>query len=221
MQPTPYFVFTNFERFRGEIFDKRLPYVDLGVGHAVRQLGCFRHPTRGKDLDMCKITLSTKFDLTEREWEDVLIHEMIHFYLWYYDNADPTAHGPNFLRMMQEINLRHGRNITVKHQTDPTRSEIVGSGSYFICLLIHHDEALSIAVCSKSFIFDFEKKISIVSTVKAHKWYWSADNWFSRFPKIRSPKSYKITVEEFKEHFARATECEIVNGTRFRPISRR
>ena len=57
--------------------------------------------------------ISLDFDLPQEEWEDVVIHEMIHLHIAHHDIKDSSSHGPKFRAMMADINRRHGRRICV------------------------------------------------------------------------------------------------------------
>lgn len=41
-------------------------------------------------------------------------HEMIHAYLWITESPEEEHHGPEFYRIMQNINTLAGTNITVR-----------------------------------------------------------------------------------------------------------
>jgi len=50
--------------------------------------------------------ISTVIDLPEREVEDTILHEMIHYYILSNQMQDTSAHGEIFMRMMKDINVR-------------------------------------------------------------------------------------------------------------------
>lgn len=49
------------------------------------------------------IRLSTKYKATENQWEDTLIHEMIHLYTYKDGYAPKQAHGPEFRKICDRI----------------------------------------------------------------------------------------------------------------------
>lgn len=62
------------------------------------------------------LRFSSAFDLQEEEWEDTIIHELIHYYLAFFDMNDKTSHGENFKRMMKDINARFGRHVSISYK---------------------------------------------------------------------------------------------------------
>ena len=62
------------------------------------------------------LRFSSVFDLQEEEWEDTIIHELIHYYLAFFDMNDKTSHGENFKRMMKDINARFGRHVSISYK---------------------------------------------------------------------------------------------------------
>ena len=47
---------------------------------------------------------------------DTIIHELIHYYLAFFDMNDKTSHGENFKRMMKDINARFGRHVRISYK---------------------------------------------------------------------------------------------------------
>ncbi len=62
------------------------------------------------------LRFSSAFDLQEEEWEDTIIHELIHYYLAFFDMNDKTSHGENFKRMMKDINACFGRHVSISYK---------------------------------------------------------------------------------------------------------
>ena len=59
--------------------------------------------------------------MDERLLEDTIIHEMIHYHILSNQLQDTSAHGKLFRKMMDDINARFGRNVTISHK--PTEEE--------------------------------------------------------------------------------------------------
>ena len=72
---------------------------------------------RRQKLDHFTIKVTKYYDLPEREYQNVLLHEMIHYYIAYQRIKDTSAHGQVFRAMMNELNSRHGWNIKVRVDT--------------------------------------------------------------------------------------------------------
>ena len=81
--------------------------------------------------------------------EDTIIHEMIHYYIGYNRLEDASAHGPLFLSIMNEINRKFGRNLTVSHKsTKEQREQLQDKRSHYhvIAVVNFHDGRTGIKV---------------------------------------------------------------------------
>ena len=120
MQITLNFITSRFEEYNHLMFGGVLPPLPIKLGRARTRLGslCYSYK-RGwlglgkKEIYNLHMRFSTYYDLSQEMWEDIIIHEMIHYYLITTKQQDRTPHGPNFRRMMREINQKFGRNIRV------------------------------------------------------------------------------------------------------------
>jgi len=122
------FVSDRFDRFNTLCFDGALPPIPIVLGRSRSSLGQIRYKRvprlfRKTVLTDFKLIISTKFDLPEEELEDVILHEMIHYYIGWKGLQDTSTHGKVFRGMMEEINTRFGRHITVTHHLTPEQRE--------------------------------------------------------------------------------------------------
>ena len=132
----------TFDWANREIFGGRLPEVELRLGSAGRVFGMFRHPRADAkgDFSRCSITLSTRFDVSEEEVTDTLIHEMIHLFIYAEGIADDGPHGRWFRHHMMKINREHGRHITVSGRcTDKMLESDSRRKHRFFCLSRHRN----------------------------------------------------------------------------------
>ena len=126
MLPTLPFLQQKFDELNTLIFAGRLPHVPLLLGNANSYLGqCLSTKERrqgGKVVHTnFRLRFSQRHDLTPQEWEDVLIHEMIHLCIGVNTWQDRSPHGPLFRRMMDDINQRFGRHVAISHRQMPTQ----------------------------------------------------------------------------------------------------
>ncbi|MDE6246836.1 MAG: SprT-like domain-containing protein [Muribaculaceae bacterium] len=63
---------------------------------------------------------NTRYDLKTEEWEDIILHEMIHYCIAYNQINDSSPHGKIFRKMMKAINQRFNRNITIRYRQNLT-----------------------------------------------------------------------------------------------------
>ena len=114
MEITEKLVREKFEFFNRQIFGGKLPMPRIGLSRARTFLGACTFKTRrgllGKKTRYdFAIRISTMFDMSETEFEDTLIHEMIHYYIGVNQIEDTSAHGQKFRSMMADINSRFCR----------------------------------------------------------------------------------------------------------------
>lgn len=121
MIPTIPYIEAKFDEFNKLIFGSELPRIPIVLGSATRVVGAFSCKVRRnfwgkKEYFDLKLRFSKKFDLPENELEDVIIHEMIHYYIHFKNLKDKSAHGPLFKNLMNQINKTFGRKISIRHK---------------------------------------------------------------------------------------------------------
>lgn len=122
MKPTIDYVQQRFERFNREIFGGKLPPVEIVLSNAKSFSGQCAFKTKrtllgGLKFYDFKLKFSTRIDFDEDELDDIIVHEMIHYYIGYFQLKDTSSHGKIFRRFMDEINRKHGRHVAVTHHT--------------------------------------------------------------------------------------------------------
>lgn len=224
MVPDLIFVKQSFAHFNTLIFGSELPEPKFALTKA--------RSFRGKLVYRCKnvfgrkkcfdfeMRISVLFNLEKEEWEDVVIHEMIHYYIAFKHLNDASSHGPLFRKIMNHINDRHQRNITVSTKsTDAQRADNHVRGHY-LCLAKFNDGRLGVAPVAKTRLFDLWNALGRIDGVVATKWVGAIDPWFNRFPRVMKPKLYISTVEEVLPHLKGAVTLER-DGFVIKAVSRR
>lgn len=112
------------------MFNGVLPAVPMKLSKARGFLGlCVSLKHRNWRLQMVhsgfELRFSTAFNLPTNVWEDVVIHELIHYFIAYKGLRDTSAHGKLFRKMMTEINAKYHRNVTISHK----RSSLPGDSA--------------------------------------------------------------------------------------------
>lgn len=223
MKPSRTFAKEAFGRFNALIFGSDLPVPTFRLTHARTFRGklCYTHTTRfGKRIcSDFEMRLSLDFDLAAEEWEDVVIHEMIHLHIAYKGIRDSSSHGPVFRKMMAEINRNHGRRIVVSTRSTPQQlDEDKRVRGHYICLTKFSDGRLGVAPVAKSRIFDlwdaFRKWPEIVNV----SWIGTVDPWFNRFPRVMKTKAYITTAEELLPHLRGALRLQR-DGSEIRAVN--
>ena len=104
-----------FDKYNELCFDGKLPMPRIRIGHAKNYLGQLRYKVK-KDKDGKRtyydfsLNFSKLYEMDQQKLEDVVIHEMIHYYIHYHQIQDTSAHGAVFRKMMNDINTRFQRN---------------------------------------------------------------------------------------------------------------
>lgn len=115
------YIEAKFDEFNKLIFGGELPRIPIALGSATRVVGAFSCKVRRnfwgkKEYSDLKLRFSKKFDLPENELEDVIIHEMIHYYIHFKNLKDKSAHGPLFKNLMNQINKNFSRKISIRYR---------------------------------------------------------------------------------------------------------
>lgn len=200
-----------FARFNELCFGNSLPEVPVVLTSATSFLGrlCYRKErrlwgsVRNRDF---QIRLSSEFDLGEREWEDVIIHEMIHLHIASNSLKDTSSHGRIFHSMMDRINAEYGRSITVSHRSTPgTESpRLARERVHCVCVSTFPDGRKGVTVCSPAMAERIDRGLPEAYVLSSRKWYITGDKFFNRFPHSRLPRIYRISCEDLAEHLSDA-----------------
>lgn len=122
MSPTIPYIIERLAHFNVELFNGKLPPIRVKLSRATTYLGQFsckkRRAIVGRDkyYDYC-LRVSTAYDYEPDVLDDVLIHELIHYYIAYFHYKDTSSHGIVFRQIMNDINARHGRHLTISHKS--------------------------------------------------------------------------------------------------------
>ena len=106
-----------FGEFNRNYFEGKLPQPRLALSRSRRQLGSMRFKRRMRmgrvETYDHAIHVSILFEQGENEFKNVLLHEMIHYYIAYNNIQDTGPHGEVFRKMMNWLNSEHGWNMKV------------------------------------------------------------------------------------------------------------
>ena len=179
MRPSLQFIHERFDFFNKLVFDGRLPQIRIRISSSVRTYGSLRHPRMFRSAPKASdftLSVSNRLDLDRTVIEDTLIHEMIHLYILYFRIEDTSAHGPEFRRMMNEINSLHGRNITVSRRVESAEratDRVVRPRLVIVSELAGGESAVT--VCSPRSAAGFAEILQSNSRIRKWHIYLSAD----------------------------------------------
>ena len=204
------FLEKKFEEFNQQMFAGKLPKPQFELRHVKTYLGLCVYDRRrtlsGKiQASNFRLRFNVRYDLTEQEQEDTLIHEMIHYYILSNQLTDSSAHGKIFRGMQQDINTRFGRKIAISHR--PAKGEVeydTQTRVHYVCVSKFSDGRTGVTTVARTRIFVLWDKIRSFPDVVQSKWYVSDDPFFNRFPRSITVKIYCVSESELEPVLAKA-----------------
>ena len=117
MVANPNNMLLTFDTCNMKYFEGKLLFPQFDLLHSFKTCGFF-HCNTGGWLDNSiydpVISMTDYYDFTERQFEDIMCHEMIHYYLAYFGIDRNCRHGREFKKMAEKLNKAFGLCITVK-----------------------------------------------------------------------------------------------------------
>ena len=99
-----------FRDYNKAYFDNILPVPNFKIRHSVNTLGYFSYMY--DEYDSETIEISDFYAYTPNQLRDLMVHEMIHYYLFYTGEDMNLDHGKAFLRKARQLNKTYGLHIT-------------------------------------------------------------------------------------------------------------
>ena len=204
------FLKRNFDRFNKEIFKDQLPPITLAICNTRGKMGYFLTETL-KDrrtgissVQSLSIRLSSCFDLPEEEWEDVLIHEMMHYYIYTKNLKDSSPHGVLFKKLMNGINQHYGRHITISRKSEVKQTETTRSRRriHIFAIIRFKDGEVGLKVLTRSEdkLIAFRDALSRAPKVASVDFYVSNDAFFDDYPHSTSLRYHPINEAKLAPH---------------------
>lgn len=169
---------------------------------------------RGTQLFDFRLKFSVCFDLTEREWEDTIIHEMIHYYIGVNGLKDTSAHGRLFRNMMNTINQQFGRNLTISHKSTSEQKEAIYGEKrvWHVIALVHFADGrkgLKVLPRIRQRITTYRATMLRDPRITRIDLFMSNDPYFNRFPNSSAFNVVLANEQEFMPHIQQAEPLEL------------
>lgn len=101
--------------FDGELF---LPRIRLTKTYSfVGNFSCRKFIGKRK-IKSPLIEISSYYEMNDNQLRDILVHEMIHFYLAFKHIDHNITHGKDFLNMANSLNAKYGLNVEIRASSD-------------------------------------------------------------------------------------------------------
>lgn len=210
-----------FGRFNREYFGGKLPVPELGLTHAKTRLGqmAYKRATRWGRTKLYdfKISMSTYYDMTDRQAKSVLLHEMIHYIIGYTGLKDTAPHGIVFRGMMDKLNRSYGWDIRVMTSTRGWKvSERVekkkkekGPQTYLMLAIEMRNGKHFLSRVNPGFARRIESQLVRLREVRQYKWYSTQESYFEDYPQVRSLRGRRISKTDFARLLNVLTPVEI------------
>ena len=219
MRATQAYIEEKFDEFNRQMFGGSLPRIPVELSDAKTYLGlCVctkcRKPFGKTELSDFRLRINKRVDLPERELEDIIIHEMIHYYIGFNKLDDASAHGPLFRRIMNTINRKYGRHIAVSHKPTAEQREQLQDKRrrmHVVAVVAFTDGRKGIKVLPRvsTSIHYYYNNVKANKQVATIQLYLSSNIFFNQFPNSKALKVHFLSADEIDRHLAGAQKLNI------------
>ena len=193
-----------FVQFNTEYFGGKLPEPRLLVSTARTQLGQFscrrvrKGLFRGYTTTGYTIKVSDYYQMEEHDYQQTLLHEMIHYYISYTGARDTSAHGRLFRQLAARINEVGGWHITVSTRTEQyaVRNQ-KPSAQYLLIAIKTTDGHHYLSVVNPDYRSYVDRQATRSPQIEEHRFVVTTDSKYATWPKTRSLRGRRITEEEY------------------------
>ena len=205
MQITVEWIERWFTVFNREYFGDRLPVPRLSLSRSRTRLGsmtCKRRLSFGrKRFYDYAIHLSNYYDMGERDYQNVLLHEMIHYSIAYTGLRDTSPHGTVFRGMMEALNCKYGWSISVstRMQGKQVAERARKPKQYLVLAIALTDGRSMLSVVNPRYATVLNLRIRSIAELKHYGWYTTQDDYFFGFPQVRSLRGKLVTADLYNE----------------------
>lgn len=153
--------------------------------------------------------------LPTEEVDDIILHEMIHYYILSNQMQDTSAHGALFRREMQRINKQYARHITISRKEDriSEECEISHERQSLVAVIHFRDGILGVMTVAQTRLFQLWDFLDNAPSVAFADWYVSQNPFFGRMPRRTTPRYCVVEAETLEKELQNAARLERVGGT--------
>lgn len=214
MTPTIQFIEDKFREYNTQMFDGKLPMPAIQLSRARTFVGqCSAKKRRtllhGTKLYDFRLKFSILFDLPQQEWEDTIIHEMIHYHIGVNGLKDTSSHGRLFRQIMESINQQFQRHLTISHHSTPEQKEALYNSRrmWHVIALVHFSDGrkgLKVLPRIRQRIETYRSAMLRDPRISGIDLFMSDDPYFNRFPNSSALNVVLANEEEFMPHILHA-----------------
>ena len=112
MVVSPHNIVAGFFIYNKDYFNGTLAIPKVKVNNSYKHIGRFYYSYNRESRTMePTIEMSRCYDFTDDQFQDILVHEMIHYYIASNGIKDNGHHGDEFMRMADDFNKKYKLNI--------------------------------------------------------------------------------------------------------------
>ena len=204
------------------MFGGRLPKLPVVLRDAKTFLGqCVARattlPNGLKKYSDFELRINTRVDYPEEIIEDTIIHEMIHYFIFYHNLHDTSAHGDIFISIMQSINANYGRELSISHHASKAEAEQAVSTKrtwHVVAVINFKNGKVGVKVLPRIMpkIISFCEQLKGEKTISSISLYMTDEPFFNRFPTSVALRINYIEKDELTMNLANAQELIISNN---------
>lgn len=202
MQATTELLECWFSELNLKFFSGELPLLRLEIGNSRTLLGSMRCCIRRKGLlsrqKDYSIRISNYYDVSEDEFRNVLLHEMIHYYIAVKGLKDTSPHGVIFHQIMDKVNacgwhvsVRERRRMPIAERNTQRRK------IHIILSITTRKGDKMLTVVSRTAIRQLDQQLHGVSEVERWEWRISNDATFNTWSRVRTLRARRINSAEY------------------------
>lgn len=214
MRPSVEYFKEKFDVYNKLCFEGKLPmppirintrYIHMGI----TQVDHILSPDGKKLQENVSIEMSVRRDLTEDEYRDILVHEMIHYYIIVNHLHDDSPHGKLFRAIMNKINSRYGFHVTVDF--NPSEEALVKTISdryRYVCVMDFDDGRTGLAIVPRGKVWELWDQLPCNPHIRNVKWFASNRAIFEKFPTFVRPGGVYVEADKLIHYLTGAVELE-------------
>lgn len=213
------FIEQKFDEFNKLMFDGKLSRIPVELSNAKTFIGmCVfkkrRKPFGKVELYDFRLRINARIDLAQDELEDTIIHEMIHYYIGVNNIKDTSAHGNVFRQIMENINQRYGRHVTITHKsTEQQREQLQDKRIrwHVIAVVSFDDGRTGIKVLPRirQRIENYRDRVSSAPDINSISLFFSKNPFFNKYPNSSALKVHYIDKSELDAQLVDAEELKL------------
>lgn len=212
----------RFAEFNRRMFRGNLPEIPVVLTSAKSFLGqCVSRvrnlPDGRKEHYDFYLKFSTYYDQPQEVIDDTIIHEMIHYFIFYNGLPDSGPHGQIFKSIMSNFNRVYGLHLSVTHRNSPGKTlQAAESGKrtwHIIAVVTYRSGQTGVKVLPRVAVkaINYHNAVSSAPEIRDVKLYLHDNPFFNRFPTSAALKVHILDRQEIDINLTGASRLKITS----------